>query len=83
MGQDSLNHPPSFLFRLQEVLFIYPSHDTTGKRRVKADELRSKLEELESAYDEVTRTAQVEILQAKDNLKKAEMETLQVCQTSA
>ena len=53
-------------------------HDTTGKRRVKADELRSKLEELESAYDEVTRTAQVEILQAKDNLKKAEMETLQV-----
>merc|ERR1712080_709604 len=47
------------------------------KRHVKAAELRSKLEELESAYEEVTKTAQIEILQAKDNLKKAEMETLQ------
>ena len=44
---------------------------------MKAEELRSKLEQLESAYEEVTKTAQREILQAKENLRKAETETLQ------
>ena len=43
----------------------------------KADELRSQLEKLEAEYDELSKVAQKEIQEAKNNLKKAEMETLQ------
>jgi len=47
------------------------------KESFRAEELRSKLEELEAEYAEATKVAQSEILLAKNNLKKAEMETLQ------
>ena len=43
----------------------------------RAEALRLKLEELEVEYAEATKNAQIDILQAKNNLKKAEMETLQ------
>ena len=51
--------------------------DTAGKESHHAEELRTRLEALENEYTEATKIAQQEILQAKDNLKKAEMETLQ------
>lgn len=39
--------------------------------------MRSTLEKLEAEYDQLSKTAQKEIQEAKGNLKKAEMETLQ------
>ena len=48
-----------------------------GKESFKADELRTHLQMLEAEYEEATKSAQSEISQAKENLKKAELETLQ------
>lgn len=47
------------------------------RKSIRAEELRAKLEQLESEYAEATKISQREIQLAKDNLKKAEMETLQ------
>lgn len=49
----------------------------SGEGTQRAEELRSTLEKLETEYDELSRTAQKEIQEAKGNLKKVEMETLQ------
>ena len=43
----------------------------------KSDDLRAQLEKLEAEYEEASKIAQKEIQEAKGNLKKAEMETLQ------
>ena len=60
----------------REVVKDGEAEESRGSDR-ETSELRALLEQLEREYEEAVKQSQTEILQAKESLKKAEMETLQ------